>query len=1098
MHKLAQFSLVLLGFSFSTGLTHARELTLEQRVQAQEAIEKVYWSHRLWPTENRQPKPGMLDVMSRDEIRSKVRSYLSKSEALGERWHRPITIDQLEAEVQRMRRNSRNRQTLDELFTALGRDPFLILECLARPALAERLFANWTSKETTSDPARTAHVTNSGGRFNPSLTHLTSLNEEVQPRLEAEGQGPPTLVRGLQPGYEAPIEQSSSQPTEALGADSVTPDTLSVASVTSCTQGTWSSMPFGVADSRTEHVSVWTGSEMIVWGGHPGISSGRYDPATDTWTPMSKGPGVTLVKAIWTGTEMIVWGVTQGSVPILAGGRYNPRTDTWATMATTNQPPARVHHSMIWTGTEVIVWGGEEAGSSGRLRTGGRYNPSTDTWIRTSLINAPFERSNHTAVWTGTKMIVWGGRDSSGPPFDTGGIYDPSTDTWTETGSVGRLLSPREHAVSVWTGSEMLIWGGVNGSYYPNDIGSYDPLTRYWSPIGSADGPSGAIDATAIWTGNEMIVWGGRASRWASGTAGRYNRQDNVWRPVSTISSPAARFLHTAVWTGHEMIVWGGQTYDSDGYELDTGGRYDPSTDSWVPTSTGVVEPRSDHAAVWTGSEMIVWGGGGLSSGGIYDPATDEWRPTSTVGAPRALWIQGIWTGKEMIVWGGFVDGWSVNTGGRYNPSTNTWLPTRVDASTPSARTYHSTLWTGKRMIVWGGGGGSMWSPTSATSTGGQYDPQTDTWTPTSTISAPQARRAHSAVMLNGKMVVWGGATRLNPYVAVNTGGVYDPLANTWTTVSLVNAPVARASHYALPMSNDEMIIWGGSYGYQMNTGGRYKLSSDEWSPIAAGPALPSLAEGFSTVWTGKELILWGVASGRYSPETDTWAPMPIGPGAPDPRKSHTAVWTGSEMIIWGGTPLTSTGGRYCACPSGRMTYRDLDADGFGDASLSMPSCDGLPQLGYVLNASDCDDADATVQPNGIELCNGKDDDCDSTVDNAGQVTDLSVERTSFFPVGNEVVLRWSPVAGAEGYDVISGSLAELMKSGGAFDASVDTCMADDSAASQISDARCPVPGEGYFYLIRAVGCQAAGTYDEPGRVRSRDSGILESASACR
>ena len=52
----------------------------------------------------------------------------------------------------------------------------------------------------------------------------------------------------------------------------------------------------------------------------------------------------------------------------------------------------------------MIVWGG---GAS--INTGGRYNPATDSWTATSTTNAPEGRYYHTAVWTGTTMIVWGG-----------------------------------------------------------------------------------------------------------------------------------------------------------------------------------------------------------------------------------------------------------------------------------------------------------------------------------------------------------------------------------------------------------------------------------------------------------------------------------------------------------------------------------------------------------------------------------------------------------------------------------------------------------------------------------------------------------------
>ena len=56
----------------------------------------------------------------------------------------------------------------------------------------------------------------------------------------------------------------------------------------------------------------------------------------------------------------------------------------------------------------MIVWGGFNGGTS--LNTGARYNPSTDSWTGTSTTNAPTGRDNHTAVWTGSEMIVWGGQ----------------------------------------------------------------------------------------------------------------------------------------------------------------------------------------------------------------------------------------------------------------------------------------------------------------------------------------------------------------------------------------------------------------------------------------------------------------------------------------------------------------------------------------------------------------------------------------------------------------------------------------------------------------------------------------------------------------
>src|SRR5437879_1523170 len=81
--------------------------------------------------------------MSQAQSEKKVSDYLRNSQALEDYWQRPITAEQLQAEMDRMARNTKQPEVLSELFAALGNDPFVIAECLARPALAERLLTDW-------------------------------------------------------------------------------------------------------------------------------------------------------------------------------------------------------------------------------------------------------------------------------------------------------------------------------------------------------------------------------------------------------------------------------------------------------------------------------------------------------------------------------------------------------------------------------------------------------------------------------------------------------------------------------------------------------------------------------------------------------------------------------------------------------------------------------------------------------------------------------------------------------------------------------------------------------------------------------------------
>jgi hypothetical protein len=93
-------------------------------------------------------------------------------------------------------------------------------------------------------------------------------------------------------------------------------------------------------------------------------------------------------------------------------------------------PEGRRNHTAVWTGSEMIVWGGDDRGAP--YATGGRYDPVTNTWSATTSATAPLARTDHTAVWTGTEMIVWGGQNQGAVAFTggTGGRYNPATDSW--------------------------------------------------------------------------------------------------------------------------------------------------------------------------------------------------------------------------------------------------------------------------------------------------------------------------------------------------------------------------------------------------------------------------------------------------------------------------------------------------------------------------------------------------------------------------------------------------------------------------------------------------------------------------------------------
>ena len=867
----------------ATSSAPQRTLTFADRVAYQRAVEEVYWLHRIWPKENPGPKPSLDEVMSQEQIQQKVEEYLRNSQLLADQWLRTITPEQLQAEINRMATHTRQPEVLRELFAALGNDPFIIAECLARPILSERLVGQ-------------LHVGS-----NPSVETQSPGSLAAKTETSSVTTDQPASAYYLPEIVNSPLEDPAGGCVDNWTATSTT----------------------GAPDNRAYHTAVWTGTEMIVWGGGADNigyqnTGGRYNPSTDSWVATTTNGAPTKRfshTAVWTGTEMIVWGGGTNTTSLNTGGRYNPSTDTWIATTTTNAPDGRRAHTAVWTGSEMIVWGGGPSD----LNTGGRYNPSTDSWVPTTITGAPGRRSGHTAVWTGSEMIVWGGLYNAHIYLNTGGRYNPSTDSWIATTTTGAPAA-RDFHEAVWTGTEMIVWGGSAISGLLQTGGRYNPSTDSWVATTTNNAPAGRARFTAVWTGSEMIVWGGLGNQCCDflNTGGRYNPGTDSWVVTTTTGAPDARYQHTAVWTGTEMIVWGGF---NNGNPRNGGGRYVPCTESWAPTATtGAPDGRYYHTAVWTGTEMIVWGGNGpgfLDTGGRYNPSTDSWIATTTNGAPTARANHtAVWTGTEMIVWGGVGNRGLLKTGGRYNPITDSWVATTTNGAA-TKRWFHTAVWSGTEMIVWGGHDATN----TETKTGGRYNPSTDSWLATTTTGAPIGREYHTAVWTGTEMIVWGGY-RSTSVTYLNTGGRYDPSTDSWVATTITGVPDERSFHTAV-WTGSEMIVWGGyDSTSSLNGGGRYNPATNNWTGTSAINA-PVARFGHTAVWAGNEMIIWGGTDtfngtyfntgGRYNPSTDSWVATAT-TGAPDPRYQHTAVWTGSEMIVWAGRDTggeLNTGGRY-------------------------------------------------------------------------------------------------------------------------------------------------------------------------------------------
>src|SRR5215467_6149034 len=140
-----------------------------------------------------------------------------------------------------MAQHTRQPEVLRELFEALGNDPLVIAECLARPVVTERLIADLSVQDKT-------------GR-------LESLRT-AEPQMPKKVAAIDSIAKAVQVNrpYQLPVIGSPS--------GGCVDDTWTATSTTNAPTG------------RAFHTAVWTGSEMIVWGGFgdSGVvnTGGRY------------------------------------------------------------------------------------------------------------------------------------------------------------------------------------------------------------------------------------------------------------------------------------------------------------------------------------------------------------------------------------------------------------------------------------------------------------------------------------------------------------------------------------------------------------------------------------------------------------------------------------------------------------------------------------------------------------------------------------------------------------------------------------------------------------------------------------------------------
>jgi hypothetical protein len=322
----------------------------------------------------------------------------------------------------------------------------------------------------------------------------------------------------------------------------------------------------------------------------------------------------------------------------------------------------------VWTGRQLLVWGGHGRIPGAGLRPlgdGAAYDPTGDRWQPIPTAPAGVQGTSTAAAWTGSRMLVWLGNAPDGPTV--GATYDPARRAWRRI--TPSPIGPRESFSAIWTGQQLIVFGGSIGDGLATPAGAaYDPTRDHWRIL-PAPPIAARVDHAAVWTGREMLVWGGRDARRNLGDGAAYDPRTDRWRPIAGRSaSPVA----AAAWTGTRMLVWDRSSTDG----RTTGALYDPVRDRWTPIARGPALAANHSGPVWTGTQLVAWNGTG--TGAIaYAPATNSWStlPAGPLVRGDRLGAAMVWTGREVVIW----SGWSTaaasppyRDGAAYRPATGT------------------------------------------------------------------------------------------------------------------------------------------------------------------------------------------------------------------------------------------------------------------------------------------------------------------------------------------------------------------------------------------------------------------------------------------
>jgi hypothetical protein len=321
-----------------------------------------------------------------------------------------------------------------------------------------------------------------------------------------------------------------------------------------------------------DSAAVWTGARLVVALRRDGKWNGAaFDPCANAWSPIAETarepergePWLTgdhdrpfvasHASGSWDGFEKIsVWD---------AGSK------TWLAVKADARLTPRAHYAVALANRKLFVWGGW-APKAGVLGDGAVLDLARKSWRPMASAGAPSPRLEPAAVaWTGARLLIWGGRTAGAAPgsfqtFGDGALYDPVADRWTPMAPAG-APAPRTGATVVWTGRRLVVFGGAAqpGGPSRSDGGIYDPAANRWTAL--APSPGGvALPVANVGPLTRIIVAPDGRVVFIPDNAGVIALLDADRARWSSI--PAAelgkRNGFRAFLVGRRLLVWGGVT----------------------------------------------------------------------------------------------------------------------------------------------------------------------------------------------------------------------------------------------------------------------------------------------------------------------------------------------------------------------------------------------------------------------------------------------------------------------------------------------------------------------------------------------------------